>query len=275
MRVAVTLMLAFAATPVAADEWQLDATAGFTAYDNVTRARFPTDHRSATALELDGSAQYQLGWRTAGVATVEVWGGLERFDRFSGLDQVRAGVGAAYFARVGLGPDAPWWSVDARAGYHAFRDDDRAGAAWEAGASTGRAWSSGFELRGRASYHSMVSDSVVFDTTYWRAAVDGDYPLTPRFTAFASVAWLRGELTSSTTAVGPLGPVVAPDPVFGAGWRSYRYEATATTLTLGATLAIGETTQALLSWERLDASARNFNADYGGHLVRVQLRHAF
>ena len=263
------------ATPATADDWLLDATAGLVAYDNLGRARYVADHRSATAFELDAAGHVQPAWQTPGAVTFDVWAGLERFDRFDAFNQLRAGIGAGYFDKFGLGPEAPWWSVSLRAGYHDYDSALRDGPAWQVSAALGRAFGERLDLAARATHRSQRGRSSVFDTDAAQIGVDVDYRPPAPFAVFAGLHWLRGEINSSIMQPGNVGPYWVDDPAFGPGWRSYRVDADVTTLTFGATFALGATTQLIAGWERRDGRARNFDAPYDGDLIKVHVAHEF
>lgn len=268
------LMLLGAPAPAVAD-WLFDASAGLTAYDNVGRSRNKVDYRSATALEVAGAALFQPAWQTEGVVTFDLSGGIERYDRFDGLDRVRVSAGAAYYDKLGLGAGAPWWSASASVGHVEYRDALRSGPTFQAGLSSGRAWDNGFDLRGGLTWSRHDGGREAFELASVRANLDGDYRLSPRWAVFSTVAWLRGDITASTTDDGNFGPTAFPDPVFGAAWRSYRVDSDIITFTLGGTYDLGATTQLLLAWDRLDGEARRFDAPYDGTIVRAQIRHEF
>lgn len=270
---AAALCLASPAAP--ASDWLFDGTLGLITYDNAGRSRLVADHRGATALEIDGAGHYQPAVRTTGVLTLEVWAGADRFDRFDGLNQVRAGVGATYFERVGLGPAAPWWSASVRAGYHNFNSALRDGTAWDASVAAGKRWHERVDLTARATHRRQHADSWVFSGSTLRLGVDIDYRLRPAWGVFGGVTWQRGDLASAIAGTGNVGPVWVDDATFGAGWRSYRVDADVLATTLGAQFAVGETGQLLIAWERLDGRARSFPADYDGNIYRAQISHEF
>ena len=274
---AVALVVGLASPGMAmADGWAFDATAGIVSYENVGKSRNPADYRGATAFELDAVLQTQPAWRTPGVVSFEAWAGLDRFDTLAGLDTFRIGVGASYVDRIGLGRGAPWWSVSARIGRHAFRDAKRDSDQWELAAGIGRSFGRDVDVALRAVHTHRDGAVRVFDTTTDRIGADVDWRAGARWGLFASVAFLRGELSSALgDPLGGTGPVVIADPVFGPGWRSYRVESDVRTLALGGLFDIGPTTQVVASWERNDGRARNFPADYDGDLYRLQVTHAF
>lgn len=257
-----------------ASDWLLDGTVGLIAYDNAARSRLASDHRSATALEIDVAGHYQPATRTAGVLSFEAWGGADRYDRFHGLNQVRAGVGATYFARIGLGPSVPWWSASIRAGYHDFEHSLRDGAEWQMTLAVGKSVSDLVDLTTRATVRRRRADSPVFSSDTLRLGFEVDYRV-PAGTVFGGLSWQRGDLASSIAGPGNVGPVWVDDPTFGATWRSYRVDADVLATTLGAQLPVGAMSHLVLAWERLDGRARPFPADYDGNIYRVQLTHEF
>ncbi len=258
-----------------ANDWLFDGTVGLIAYDNAGRSRLVADHRGATAVEIDGAGHYQPAVQTAGVLSFEVWAGADRYDRFHGLNQVRAGVGATYFARIGLGPTAPWWSASVRAGYHDFDSALRDGAAWHAAVATGKSWRDRLDVTARATLRRQHAESEVFRGDTLRLGLEADYRMRPASSVFGGIAWQRGDLASAIAGAGNVGPVWVDDTTFGAGWRSYRVDADVLTTTLGAQFAVGEASQIVLAWERLDGRARSFSADYDGNIYRAQLSHEF
>ena len=263
------------AAPAMADDWLFDATAGFVAYDNLGRARYQADQRSATAFELDAGAHVQPAWQTPGAVTFDVWAGLERFDRFDGFNQLRAGVGATYFDKFGLGPDAPWWSVSARAGYHDFDSSLRDGPVWQLSAALGRAFGERLDVAARATHRNQRGRSSVFDTGTAQVGVEADYRPAESIGLFAGIHWLRGDINASILQAGNVGPNWVADPTFGPGWRTYRVEADVTSLLAGATFVLGDTTQLVAGWERRDGRARRFDAPYDGDLIKVHVTHEF
>lgn len=275
----IRLMLAFAlclAPSVSpANDWLFDGTVGLIGYDNAGRSRLVADHRSATAIEIDGAGHYQPAVQTAGVLSFEVWAGADRYDRFHGLNQIRAGVGATYFARIGLGPEAPWWSTSLRAGYHDFDSALRDGSAWQASAALGKNWRDRVDVTARATVRRRHAESVVFEGDTLRLGVEVDYRVRPAWGVFGGIAWQRGELASAIAGPGNFGPTWVYDATFGAGWRTYRVDSDVLTTTLGAQFAIGTVSQLVIAWERLDGRARAFPADYDGNIYRVQLSHEF
>lgn len=258
-----------------ASGWLFDGTVGLIGYDNAGRSRVVADHRSAMVVEIDGAGHYQPAVETAGVFSLEVWAGADRYDRFHGLNQVRAGVGATYFARIGLGPEAPWWSASVRAGYHAFDSALRDGTAWHAAIATGKNWRDRFDVTARATHRRQHAESSVFAGTTLRLGVEVDYRVRPAASVFGGLTWQRGDLASSIAGPGNVGLVWVDDETFGAGWRTYRVDADVVTTTLGAQFAVGEMSQVVIAWERLDGRARAFSADYDGNIYRAQLTHEF
>lgn len=268
-------MLCLAPSALPASDWLFDGTIGLIAYDNAGRSRLVADHRGATAIEIDGSGHYQPAVRTAGVLSFEVWAGADRYDRFHGLNQIRVGVGATYFARIGLGPTVPWWSASVRAGYHDFESELRDGAAWQAALAAGKNWRDRLDLTARVTVRRENADSSVFAGDTLRLGVELDYRIRPTWSVFGGLAWQRGDLASAIAGSGNVGPTWVDDATFGAGWRSYRVDADVLTSTLGAQFAISETSQIVLAWERLDGRARSFSADYDGNIYRAQIFHEF
>ncbi len=272
-----------APVPADADDWLYDTTVGLIVYDNVGRSRLSPDELSATALELDFNAQYQPAWRTDGVFTIDLFAGADIFDRVEDLGQSRVGLGAGYTRKIGLGREAPWWRVDARAGYHDFQDSARSGPAWQLGVAAGRTWDTGFDVRGRLDFRQHhgkggatgLEPDRVFELDGWTARADGGYLINPGWALTAGLAYQRGDINTSTTAPGSTVGLWADDPAFGPGWRTYRIDARVVTMTLGANVELGPATQFIVAWDKLDAESRSTGNAYDSNIYRIQIRHEF
>jgi hypothetical protein len=268
---------------VSASDWLFGVDAAVVRHDNLPRARLPQDHITDTSLEVLFSADRELPWRAPGIISLRLRAGADGYHDTGDLNQSRVGVGLEYWQRLGLGPQALWWSVESTLGYSNYSGSMRDGGTWHAGVAMGKGWDNGFDLQGRIDYERRngrggttgLNPDRVFDLERWRASLLLDYATDRRWGLFGSVGLQHGSINTSTTMAGMIIGVWTDDPTFGPGWRTYRVNARVVAATLGVRYTAGPATQVQLGWERLDGNARTTGASYDSDIVTLRLQHGF
>jgi hypothetical protein len=277
------VLLALLPSTVAATDWLFAADAALVRHDNLPRARLAQDRISDTSLEVSVSADRELPWRAPGIFTLKLRGGLDGYHHTDDLNQARFGLGLEYWQRLGLGPQAPWWSVDTTLGYSSYAASMRDGGTWQAGIAMGRSWQNGFDLHGRLGYARRngrggvtgLNPDRVFNLEHWRADLSLDYATQGRWGLFGGLGLLHGTINTSTTMAGMIMGVWTDDPTFGPGWRTYRVNARVVIASLGVHYSIGPATRFDFGWERLDGRANATGASYDSDTYTLRLRHGF
>jgi hypothetical protein len=264
-------------------EWGFDAAAGAGYDDNLANGFAAADRRDDAnlRLDLDASLYQQLasgtGLSVGAVAESAV------FDRYSGLNHLGLGGRAQLRHKFGLGAQAPWVAVAARALHHDYDYGYRSGWALDAGASAGKRLSDRWTLQASVGYDAFRADDVqpqfrpglstaAYDIAGWTCAGQVAFLATPEDLVVASYAWRNGSVTSVTAPdyeILEYSDAVARDPVFGDPPRiAYRLRAKTDIIGLVWSHAFGARTSVNLAYRyqvsRSDADLGEYYSNFVG-----------
>jgi hypothetical protein len=239
------------ASPVAAG-WIADVESGIVYEDNLSFASMDRDIKGAVALVTSasgGAAAYLTDRHTVSL-TADLFGDLH--ESYSGLDHVALGATAAFRAKLGLGPDAPWVRVAASGGRLQYREDVRDGWYYRVTAGIGKRFGPRWELRadyafdGRTADHERaVADTIpadVFDQQAHTFSARADFQATPILLVFGSYACRIGDVASTTQRnpqIFAASSAIVADPAFGSNTFAYKIDATTHILSVGMSVALG------------------------------------
>jgi len=257
MRSALTLLglgLALAGRPgEAAAEGILDAEAGLSHDNNLSRALAGSDIVGDTALNLAMSGGYYsiLGDRDA----VTLAGDLRasQFWQFHGMSNVALGGTASWRRKYGVGAFVPWSNISATIGGERFGESIRDGLRTSIALRAGKRVSEVLELSGGGSFDRYRADHVVqipqlpgvsgdaFSVKGSSLFARADYALSERWLVFAGASARRGDVTASTRRdpeILEYSTAVTRDPAFGPDYVAYRITGTTWSYLAGASLAM-------------------------------------
>lgn len=246
-------LVAWACASARAADWGFDVTAGAAYDDNLSNGFEQADRNGAGSLtlDLDGSLYQQLGSATGLTVAAVAEGAV--FDRYSGLNRFGLGGRAQLRHKLGLGAQAPWVAVAARALHQDYDYSYQSGweldAAVSAGMQLGERWS----VQGSVKYDDFTADhlqpqvrpgfsTAAYDISGWNFAARVSYLITPADMIVAAYAFRNGTITAVTApSYGVLehSDAVARDPVFGPRRIAYRLEAETNTVSLVWSHAFG------------------------------------
>lgn len=235
---------------VAAAAWTFDAGAGAVYEDNVGLGSRKGDIKSDTALAalLSAGPVIQLDDRNA-ISLIGTLGG-KLYERFTGLDVLTAGAGAAFKRKLGLGYQAPWWRLTGGVERQAYDNDIRDSWVARLGTGVGRRFGERWDLRADYTWERRFADHEgagagalagdVWDVEGHTFSFRTDFQVDARVALFAGYALRDGDVVSTTRRnpeIFQSSKAVARDPVFGADTFAYRIHALAHTLSAGVSVA--------------------------------------
>ena len=252
-RAALGAVLAAATFSVQA-QWAFDFGAERVYDDNLSRAQSAADivSDSTTRFSLAASRSlYADGLTSLGVGAQAR---IALYDRFHGLSHTAAGGSLSLRRKLGLGRTVPWLEGRVSAVREAYREPLRDGDRFLAQLGGGWRLTEAFELTAGGRYDRFVSrnslpstpglDGTSFDaqgrSLYARAALDAS----ERLQLSLGLALRKGDVVPSTRrnrAIFNASNAISADPVFGAGYFTYRISgATTRSASLGASWAFND-----------------------------------
>ena len=194
---------------VAGADWGFDVTAGAGYDDNLSNGFASADRKGAASLTLDlsGGFYQQLGSST-GLSVAALAEGAV-FDRYSGLNRIGLGGRAQLRHKFGLGPQAPWVAVAARAVHDDYNYSYQSGWALDAGISAGKQLGERWTLQGGIKYDDFTADKLqpqvlpgvstaAYDTGGWNFTGKVSFLATPADVLIAAYTFRNGTVTSVT-----------------------------------------------------------------------------
>jgi hypothetical protein len=230
------LFVLFLPSPlVAQDSLDLRMEASITADDNVTRSR-GADKLGDTIYAVNVGktwwfpATERTRWKVVGT------GGVEAFQRYSGLSRAFVGVEGEWQYRPTGQFSAPTFGLFARAFVDSYQSDLRDGFRASVGARVLQPITDKLEIFGALTHNVGDATSDVFDNKEVSARLNLDYAVSPAGTLYAGGEYRRGQIVSvasSNPAPGKV-EVQAADDVFRDPDRTaYRVKAKTGIVTLG------------------------------------------
>jgi hypothetical protein len=250
--------------------------------DNITRAQLERDIKSDMALVV--SAVTGTGYRLTDYSKLALTLALSgsAYRRYNGLDNVNAGLEAAYRWKLGLGPYVPELHLSGAATRLEYRDAARDGWLYSGGFGIAKRLSDRVGLRLAYQVEQRKSDAVgprgrsglpanVFDLTSHNLSLGGNYSLSPEYVLSAGYTLRDGDVVSTTLrnqTIRSASTAIAPDFVFGPERVAYKMKALTRGLSLGLSRVIGGQASFTLGYEHLDSRADG-GVDYQSNLVHA------
>ena len=136
------------------------STAGAGYDDNLSNGFASADRKGGASLTLDlGASLYQQLGSATGL-TVAAIAEAAAFDRYSGLNHVGLGGRVQVRHKFGLGAQAPWIAVAARAVHDDYNYSYQSGWDLEAGVTAGKQLGERWTLQGTVKYDDFTADNL-------------------------------------------------------------------------------------------------------------------
>jgi hypothetical protein len=236
-----------------AADWGFDVTAGAAYDDNLSNGFDEADRNGAGSLtlDLDASLYQQLGSATGLTVAAIAEGAV--FDRYSGLNHLGLGGRVQLRHKLGLGAQAPWVALTARALHQDYNYTYQSGWELDAGVSVGKQLGERWTVQGSVKYDDFTADNLqpqvrpgystaAYDTSGWNVTARVSFLLTPADVLVAAYTFRDGTITAVTApnyGILESSDAVARDPVFGPRRIAYRLEAKTDTVSLVWSHAFG------------------------------------
>jgi len=238
-------------TPLAAD-FGIRIEAGFTADDNVTRARNGFDKLSDRSFSVDLSKGLIVPVSEHTRLSLLGFLGGERSINYTGLSRSYYGVQGEYQYRTSGDLYAPTFAIFGRASTDEYESDLRDGYRYSAGVNVRKALTEKIHLFGALTHNARDGKSAVFDTKDYSARLNLDYSISRSSTVYLGGEYRRGDVVSTARpalADVDIADAIVRDDVFTDTARfSYRVRANTVLTTLGYNLALGERHALDFSW---------------------------
>ena len=180
--------------------------------------------------------------------------GVEKFDRYDGLDRVFGAVRAEIQYRPSAEFFAPTWALFGRVLGEHYDSNLRRGWRYSVGAYVMQPVTDRIQLLATVAHNERDAKSAVFDGRENSAQIGLDYALAEKHTLYASGDYRRGDTVSdgrASLASIDLAKWFAPDNAFpGKNLFAYRLEAKTTIATVGYNYALSEGHALDISWRR-------------------------
>lgn len=275
----------------AAADWGWDAIAGVAFDDNLTNAFLSEDRKGDTAASatLSTGLHEQLGSSTG--LSLGLVGSGAQFARYEGLDNVGLGVRAQVRTKFGLGAEAPWLAVAARAVHRDYRDDLRDGWDYDAAITAGKQLSERWSVRASLRYDAYVADQVsprsvrglssaAYDIDGWTVGAQAAFRLTQADVVSASISWRDGSVTAVTLpnfGVLQYSDAAVVDGTFSDDRRriAYRVDAGTTIATLTWSRALGQSATVNASYTYRSSRADHGLGTYVSNIFGIALGYSY
>ena len=191
----VLILLASSQLSLAADMYNITASAGLMLDDNITRAQYSRDIYDDRAWFAGLSADYSIPIsdrsRVQLTANIESW----RYNE-SNLDHNLFSLQADYVMQPTGGYTAPWYSISVTYGINANDSSYRDGSFNELGLTMGKRLTDATSLRVGISRHSDSADDDNFSTDYTRLYTNLDLKF-GQHTAYTTLAYSTGDIVAT------------------------------------------------------------------------------
>ncbi|PWT72011.1 MAG: hypothetical protein C5B46_07495 [Proteobacteria bacterium] len=272
-------------------EWTLDAQAGAQFDDNVSNSLEADERKADTAFNFNAAAgwhqQLTTGLGVSAAAIVD----SSSYLHFSGLNNVGLGGRMQLRQKFGLGSEAPWANVFARAVHYDYHYDYRDGWQYDGGVSLGKRFGERWNFSVNAHYDRYEADKLqptilpgvstaAYDVSGWNLGAQGSFLLTESDTLSVVYTHRVGSVTAVTEPeleVLEYSDAVAIDPVFGSPRRiAYRLHAATDTVFLTWSHSFGAHWIANLSYGyRRAVSDEDEVGSYYSNLIGFNIGYSF
>jgi hypothetical protein len=272
-------------------EWTLDAEAGLSYDDNLSNA-FEADDRKADeslTAAFTGGFYRHLGDNTGISMGVVV--DSEAYLRYSGLTNIGGGVRAQARQKMGLGTQAPWAALAARAIYRNYHYDYLDGWQYDVSATLGKQFTDRWSVRASMSYDRYEAEDLqppvlpgistaAYDTSGWTIALHAAFSMTEADTLSAAYSYRSGSITSVTPPeleILEYSDAIARDPVFGGTTPliAYRIDAKTDTLSLAWSRALGTRTAFSVAYSYRRSTTDTEFDEYYSNMLAIALGHSW
>ena len=258
------LVIAAMLPALAAAEWGIDAQTGAQFDDNVSNSLEADERKADTALNAGVVAGWHEQLSSGTGLSLSAIGDSNSYLRYSGLSNLGFGARAQLRQKFGLGAQAPWASVSARALHYDYHDDDRDGWQYDAGVAVGKRLGDRWSISASARYDRYQADrlqaavlpgfsTAAYDIGGWTLGVQAGFLWTEADALSLSYSRRNGTVTAVTEPdleVLEYSDAVARDTVFGGPPRvAYRLRA--------------KTDSVFLTWSHAFSGRWSANLSYG------------
>ena len=230
----------------------INANVGFTADDNVTRARSGSDRLSDQAFTAELSKDLIVPVTERTRLAFLGFLGTERFMRHAGLSRYYYGAQGEYQFRTSGDLYAPTYAIFARASADEYESNLRDGYRYSLAVNMRKALTEKIQFFGALARNIRDGKSAVFDTKEYSARVNLDYSVGRNGTAYFGGEFRRGDVVSTARPVLidiDIADAIVQDDVFTDTQRfAYRVKANTLIATLGYNLALDERHALDFSW---------------------------
>ena len=274
----------------AAADWGVDVTAGAGYDDNLSNGFASADRKGGASLTLDlGANLYQQLGSATGLTVAAIAEGAV-FDQYSGLNRIGLGGRVQVRHKFGLGAQAPWIAVAARAVHDDYNYSYQSGWDLEAGVTAGKQLGERWTLQGTVKYDDFTADKLqpeilpgvstaAYDTGGWNLVGKLSFLATPSDVLIAAYAFRNGTVTSVTAPdyeILEYSDAVALDPVFGDPPRvAYRLRAKTDTISLVWSHAFGARTSLNLTYRYQVSISDEDLGEYYSNFVGINIGYRY
>ncbi len=226
--------------------------AGFTADDNVTRARAGPDKLSDRSFSVELSKDLIVPVSEHTRLALLGFLGSERSINYTGLSRFYYGVQGEFQYRTSGDLYAPTFAIFARTSADEYESNLRDGYRYSLGVNVRKALTESIQIFGAVNRNVRDGKSAVFDTQDHSVRLNLDYSISKASTVYLGGEYRRGDVVSTARpALADLNiaDAIVRDDVFTDIARfSYRVTANTVITTLGYNLALGERHSLDFSW---------------------------
>lgn len=240
------------------DDNELQVEVGFTADDNVTRAKTGADILSDSSVNVTfgKGLVFPVSEHSRLLVTGSVTG--ERFQNYRGLSHVGLTVESEYQYRESSEFDAPTFGVFARFTAEDYDSDLRDGYRYSLGLSVRQPLTDRIGFFAAIAHNQRFGRSAVFDTMDSSLRFNFDYALSAKGTIYMGAEYRRGDIVSTGRAslenVTISKVFVADDAFPGGQFFSYQLYGTTWLTNVGYNIALGPRTALDFSWRRVEST---------------------
>ncbi len=262
--------------PAIGADWGFDANAGFAYDDNVANALDAEDRKADSAVKLNLSAGLHQQFDESTGLGLSLVAESATFVRYTGLTNLGLGIRAQLRKKLGLGAEAPWIAVAARAVHYDYHYNYRDGWQYDASAALGKRLGERWEVRATARYDRYTADnlqpevipglsSAAYDVTGRNFGAQAAFLWTEADTLSLSYFWRKGTVTAVTPPdfeILEYSDAVARDTVFGANLIAYRFQSKTDTVSITWSHALGRHSSVNLGYAYRKTTADSGDLDY-------------
>ncbi len=271
-------VLALSATRARAD-WNLSAETGALYNSNLANADRAADEEPDWAWKSEVAATNgfqltrDLRLSVSGDVRSEVW------DQFDSFDRLGAGLTTRLRYRFGLGPRAPWLSIENRIGYDRFSDSSRSNWDERLHLRGGIRLSQRIALEAGYTFENLSASDDFFDQSSQGADVFAVFNVTSSLQVALGYIYRNGDIISYAVPPRPdlvrLASALRPITTFGENPRytAYKLRAPTSALSLSASYALGKYLS--VQFRYTYAHTRESELQYENHLVEAGIAFAY